>query len=148
MPGNSITPYDYTNSEEETQRRLHAAPARVNVIADNILEKASLPHEGSDSLRKHQKGIRNMFRHKILYRVPNNFWTTDACNSCGICVNICPENNIHLGLNSPQWGKHCQMCQACIHWCPQHAIQNGGGTINRKRYHHPDISINDMLYSE
>jgi ferredoxin len=148
MPGNSITPYDSTNSDEETQRRLQAAPARVDIIADNILEKASLPYDGLDSLRKHQKGIRNMFRHRILYRVPKYFWATDKCNRCGLCVNICPENNIHLDSNSPKWGTHCQMCQACIHWCPQSAIQNGKDTMNRKRYHHPDISINDMLCRE
>ena len=148
MPGNSITPYDSTNSEEEKQRRLQAAPARVDVIADNILEKASFPYEGLDSLRKHQKGIRNMFRHRILYRVPKHFWATDKCNCCGLCAKICPENNIHIDSNLPHWGKHCQMCQACIHWCPQRAIQNGRGTMNRKRYHHPDISINDMLCRE
>ena len=145
MPGNSITPSDYTNSEEETQRRLKAALSQVDKIADKILQRATLPFEGTSSLRKHLKGMRNMFRHKVLYKVPQKFWVTDACNHCGLCVRICPENNIQDNSMMLSWGKHCQMCQACIHWCPQRAIQNGEGTIKRKRYHHPDISIDDML---
>jgi len=148
MPGNSITPHNSTNSEEETQRRIQAAPARIHQISEDVLMKASLPFEGSGSLRKHLKGLRNMFRHKVVYKVPQNFWVTPECNHCGLCVRICPENNIRNDLKTLSWGKHCQMCQACIHWCPRHAIQNGSGTRDRKRYHHPDISIDDMFCRE
>jgi len=145
MPGNSITPFNSTNSQEETQRRIQMAASRVHRISEDILNKISLPFEGSGSVRKRLKGLRNMFRHKIIYKVPQNFWATDACNHCGICVRICPENNIRDDSKTLSWGKHCQMCQACIHWCPKHAIQNGSGTIDCKRYHHPDIVIDDML---
>jgi ferredoxin len=145
MPGNSITPGNNTNSEEENWRRVNAAAAFVDKIAGDVLKRASLPYVGTDSLRKHLKGLRNMLRHRVLYKVPKKFWITDACNQCGICARICPENNIQVDANSVTWGKHCQMCLACIHWCPKKAIQNGEGTIKRIRYHHPDISIDDMI---
>ena len=148
MPGNSITPYDSTNSGEETQRRIQAASSCVHQISKKILEKAALPFEGTGSVRKHLKGLRNMFRHKVVYKVPQKFWINEACNRCGLCARICPENNICVGSGSVTWGKHCQMCLACIHWCPQRAIQNGSGTLDRKRYHHPDISLADMLCRE
>ena len=148
MPGNSITPYDSTNSEEENQSRLKAAVSHVDKIADDVLKRASVPFAGTSSLRKHLKGMRNMFRHKIIFKVPQKFWVTDLCNHCGLCARICPENNIHVDSSLVIWGKHCQMCLACIHWCPKHAIQNGEVTIKRKRYHHPDISIDDMLCRE
>jgi ferredoxin len=148
MPGNSITPSDSTNSDDETQRRLQAAASSVDEIADCVIRRADIPYAGSASLRKRLKGIRNMFRHKVIFKVPQKFWATGACNLCGLCVRICPENNIRVDSNQPIWGKHCQMCLACIHWCPQRAIQNGQGTVNRKRYHHPDISINDILCRE
>jgi ferredoxin len=148
MPGNSITLHDSTNSEEESQRRLEAAESHVGKIAEEVLKRSSVPFAGTSSLRKYFKGMRNMFRHKVIFKVPEKFWVTDLCNHCGLCARICPENNIHVDFASVIWGKHCQMCLACIHWCPKHAIQNGEGTIQRKRYHHPDISINDMICRE
>jgi Pyruvate/2-oxoacid:ferredoxin oxidoreductase delta subunit len=148
MPGNSITPSNLTNSENETQRRIKAASSHIAQISEDILKKASLPFEGSGSLRKHLKGFRNMFRHQVVFNVPKKFWITDACNRCGLCTRICPENNIRVDSDTLTWGKHCQMCLACIHWCSRHAIQNGKGTLNLKRYHHPDISIDDMFCRE
>jgi ferredoxin len=148
MPGNSITPHDFTNSEEEMRRRLQAAASSAEKISADVLRKASLPYAGSASLRKRLRGFRNMLRHKFLFNVPQKFWVTDACNRCGFCVQICPEKNISLNSDSLNWGKQCQMCLGCIHWCPQQAVQNGSGTVGRKRYHHPDISINDMIRLE
>lgn len=148
MPGNSITPFNSTNSEDEKQKRIQEAVVHVHQIAEHILKKSSIPFVGTNSVRKHLKGLRNMFRHKLVYKVPQKFWVTNACNHCGLCARICPENNITVDNEKVIWGKRCQMCQACIHWCPQSAVQNGSGTINCKRYHHPDISIDDMLCRE
>ncbi|MHB8139316.1 MAG: EFR1 family ferrodoxin [Smithellaceae bacterium] len=145
MPGNSITPNNSTNSGEEIEHRFKAVPSLIDSIANNVLKRASLTYAGNDSFKKHFKGWRNMLRHRVIFKVPEKFWVTDACNQCSLCARICPENNIRVDGATVQWGKNCQMCLACIHWCPQHAIQNGEGTIKRKRYHHPDISIDDML---
>lgn len=145
MPGNSITPVDLTNSEAETMKRLREATSAVRAIADSVARKESLPYAGSASLRTRLRGYRNMFRHRVLHEVPKKFWATEACNQCGICVRICPEHNIAVDTAMPVWGRNCQMCHACIHWCPTGAVQNGKNTSICKRYHHPDISITDML---
>ena len=50
MPGNSITPYDSTNSEEESQRRLKAAVSHVDEIADEVFKRASAPFAGTSIL--------------------------------------------------------------------------------------------------
>lgn len=144
MPGNSITPYDSTSSEEEGLRRMRAAVTSIDEIADNVIRRMASPYAGSGAMRKRLKGFRNAFRHKFVFKVPEMFWATNACDRCGLCVRICPENNIRLMTGLPEWGKHCQMCLACIHWCPQRAIQNGRDTMGRKRYHHPDITVDDM----
>ena len=145
MPGNSITPRDSMNPEPERLRRLRAAEAAVAAIADVIAQRRPAPFAGSGSLRKRLKYMRNMFRARHVYKIPESFWVTDACDRCGICVGVCPESNIRMGPSLPAWGRRCQMCLACIHWCPRRAIQNGEGTQERGRYHHPDVSVDDML---
>jgi flavodoxin/Pyruvate/2-oxoacid:ferredoxin oxidoreductase delta subunit len=48
---------------------------------------------------------------------------TKACDSCSICWNRCPENNIKPNKkNIPTFGFKCEMCMRCITKCPQKAI--------------------------
>lgn len=145
MPGNSIAPYNSTNSAEETKKRILAAPSKAAEIAECIARREQSSFAGSATLRKRLKGFHNFLRHRVFNNVPKSFWVADACDLCGLCARICPENNIAIVSDKVRWGKHCQICLACIHWCPKHAIQNGEETIKRKRYHHPDISIDDVL---
>jgi len=144
MPGNSINPYNM-NSDEEKRRRIEESESRCDDIVAAIKKRDPLPYAGSASFRKKLKGLRNLLRYKLVFNVSKSFWATDACDFCGLCARICPENNISVRTSLPAWGGHCQICFACIHWCPRHAIQNGPETASRRRYHHPDILIQDMV---
>lgn len=73
------------------------------------------------------------------------FWLTDQCDSCGVCQAICPNFNIILKNGIPTWRGNCIQCTACIQWCPKEAIQFRKITLQKKRYHHPDVSISDMI---
>ncbi|MCD7894300.1 MAG: EFR1 family ferrodoxin [Erysipelotrichaceae bacterium] len=75
------------------------------------------------------------------------FYTTDACIHCGICEKICQAGNIHLSENGVEWGHDCQQCMACIMWCPHKAIWHPNVPKNRRRYHHPDVTLSDMIHS-
>jgi len=70
------------------------------------------------------------------------------CSGCGICSRICLSNRIEMKNNKPIWNKKikCIFCFACIHYCPNHAIQiKNSKTIVRGRYHHPEISIEEII---
>jgi MinD superfamily P-loop ATPase len=67
------------------------------------------------------------------------------CNGCGTCVQVCPMDNITLLGDKPSWGENCAFCFACLQWCPREAIQAGRITLNKKRYHHPDVKISDIV---
>ncbi|WKY43900.1 EFR1 family ferrodoxin [Eubacteriaceae bacterium ES2] len=72
------------------------------------------------------------------------FWADENCIKCGKCVQICPANNIKMLENEPIWDKHCQQCMACVQWCPQDAVRHPKLKEGRKRYHHPQVSFNEL----
>lgn len=79
-------------------------------------------------------------------RQAGKFRADDKCTSCGICVKVCPVRNIELKDDGvPVWSDRCQQCFACFHWCPEEAVQFGSRTEKQPRYHHPGVSLKDML---
>jgi len=73
------------------------------------------------------------------------FVSDSNCNGCGICIQVCPMDNITLRDNKPLWGETCATCFACLQWCPKEAIQAGRITVNKNRYHHPDVKVLDII---
>lgn len=63
------------------------------------------------------------------------FYTTDACDGCGLCARDCPAGTIRLEGGRPVWGDHCYQCLRCLHACPRQAIQYGKDTGKKGRYH-------------
>ena len=84
-------------------------------------------------------GIKDIFSTKAEY------FTTDACVRCGTCERICPVGNIKADSLLITFGDNCQQCMACIQWCPERAVSHPNVPKDRKRYHHPDITIEDMM---
>lgn len=62
--------------------------------------------------------IRNVYSR--FYKVNKN-----SCNSCGICIESCPCNNIRFNKKGyPEWGKDCIFCWHCELRCPKEAIKS------------------------
>ena len=69
----------------------------------------------------------------------------EKCDGCGLCAKVCPVENIRLERGRPLWMKRCAGCLACLHWCPRDAIQLGSSGFDIRKYHHPEIRLNDIL---
>jgi len=80
------------------------------------------------------------------YEKDENFWTDQKCNGCGICLKVCPANNIKMNEGKPEWQHKCEQCVACMQWCPQKSIQYKKVTVNRGRYHHPDVVAKELFH--
>jgi len=47
----------------------------------------------------------------------------EKCNSCGVCMKVCPVGNIRADkTGKPVWGRNCTLCFYCDMKCPQEAI--------------------------
>jgi len=75
------------------------------------------------------------------------FRVDQRCNGCGVCVQVCPVNNIEMREGKPVWQHRCEQCYGCLQWCPQEAIQSSKKTPKRKRYHHPEVDVQDIIQS-
>lgn len=145
MPENYIGPVDLMQDADRVQEKDAAAKGRIPAIATAIRERKVSTPEGDCSALLKIGGMVARTLMTSVYRVPHRFHTTEKCNRCGTCGRICPTRNITMTSKGVRWDSSCIQCYACIHWCPQEAIEIGGRTLGKRRYHHPDISIKDML---
>lgn len=144
MPGNAIMAYDRI-ADEKQQKMFDTFEKRIPEIAGKIKEKA--PHKMEQfpfPFNKMLSALHGPFM-KSLPQSAKQFHTTDKCKLCGQCVNICPVGNIDIVDKKVTWGEKCEQCMACIQWCANEAIQFGGKTESRSRYHHSCVSREDIM---
>ena len=139
MPNNYILMKGFgLDSKELEKQKLQAAPVHLHEIIGNIKTKGEnvIYEKGKNAWLK--SGIvYPMF--KTFFLGHNSFYATDACTSCGLCVEICPVKTISMIDDKPKWSNKCVQCCACIHRCPVRAIEWGKITIDQERYVHPDL---------
>jgi len=82
---------------------------------------------------------------------PNNFRgitaEEDKCTGCGICLEVCPMENITLREGKAVIGDNCSTCLSCFHWCPNEAIwmSKQENIARRAKYRHPEVKLSDIL---
>ena len=141
MPGNYIPMYDIA-SKQAHKLDFERAKDKIDFIADLIGKN------GSEIQNEILPVIGKLFNNFFCNRVnknDKNFYADERCNSCKVCETVCPVNNIIMIDGKPVWQHKCQRCLACIHFCPQKSIQYKKKTIKRKRYHHPEITLEDII---
>lgn len=145
MPSN-YTPYGYP--DEAKQKELFVrSDDEADRITKVILSKRQHFDSGNTGFFKSHlyPGILYNLGYKFISKMDNGFKVDDSCTSCGICKKVCPVDNISFQDGKPHWNNSCEQCLACLHWCPEKAVQYNNKTENVKRYHHPEIKLEDII---
>lgn len=146
MPSNYI-PWGGPGPKEKQNKRFELAKEKISRIAVRIKEKANMPVEkGPLWQRIIFTGIYKMSFSRVP-KMDRQFWVDEKCNHCEICCKVCPAGNITMNEGKPIWNHRCEQCFACLQWCPKEAIQYGKKTPKYERYHHPEVTLKDVLHS-
>lgn len=145
MPENYIGPVDLMGDAPRREEKFAQAKSRIPEIAAAIRERRVSVPEGNNSVLLKIGGRITSTLATSVYNTPGRLHATAACNRCGTCARICPTRNITVAKDGVSWGSDCTQCYACIHWCPTGAVEIGGRTAGKPRYHHPDVNVRDML---
>ena len=54
-----------------------------------------------------------------------SFTAKPSCTGCGLCADLCPQENITMQNSRPSFGGNCILCLRCIYACPVRAINPG-----------------------
>jgi ferredoxin len=145
MPGNATTVYDVIKPEKRTTM-YEKEQKRIPEIAGIIANRGRY---GIDTSLGILGRIASLVGPAMMKSIPSSdkaFFVDANCDSCGICAKVCPVENIKISDGKPRWQHKCECCMACFHWCPKASIQGSEKTKTRGRYHHPDISLADMMH--
>jgi len=139
MPSNFVIGYNTVSEavqKEFFEKAIDQVEKIINIIKEN---EENFQNKMNISERMNKK-----FRDKV-YASDKSFYANENCTNCGICECVCPVNNIILKEGFPLWQHKCQQCLACINYCPEEAIQFGTKSLETGRYHHPEITVQDIM---
>lgn len=145
MPSN-YTPYGYT-PEDKQKDYFDQVEGRIEDIVNIVNSKqVFIEKRRTGFFKTHvHPGLLYKLGYKYINTMDKSFTVDDNCSGCSICQKVCPVGNVTMINNRPVWNNQCQQCYACLQWCPETAIQSGKRTVGIKRYHHPNISVKDII---
>lgn len=142
MPDNYI-PLSAPPEIPEQKKMYDAAQTKAALIAESVRNREK--YLESMSFSGKLMGLAYGPFIKALPKSDEKFCISPRCSECGICVSVCPADNIRIGNHGKHvWHHQCEGCLACLHFCPEEAINVGRKTALRPRYRHPTASVADM----
>lgn len=144
MPSNYI-PWGSPGPEEKWKVKISRADEKIRRIAGEVAQRKVIAVEKGPVWQNilFSRLYKMSFNH--VAKMDKSFHVDEKCNSCGICEKICPAGNIEMVDGKPVWRGSCEQCLACIQWCPREAIQYGKKTHLYKRYHHPEVTLSEIM---
>lgn len=147
MPSN-YTPYGCPSNQLQ-EELFKKADGHIDALIDVIsMKKTHFDKNNTDFFKAYiHPGMVYQLGYKFINTLDKDFSVDETCNSCSICEQVCPVNNITIKNGYPVWSRNCQQCFACLQWCPKQSIQYGKRTKGVRRYHHPKVKVGEIINS-
>jgi len=158
MPSNYI-PWNGAIPDEKQDATTNDARMRLPEIAAIVNDRREHRDDERNIIVNHNYPVPFLFRYpplgvrqyfadmgfNFIRKMDGAFMTNEKCNGCGTCVRICPVHNVTLSHERPVWHHRCEQCFGCLQWCPREAVEYGRKSRSRRRYHHREIPVSDMV---
>ncbi len=144
MPSNYI-PWGGPGPADKLEKLYLAARDKINKVTPRIALQQSASMEKGPLWQRILFTACYAMTYRLIPKMDKDFWVDDTCNSCTICEKVCPVENIVMKSGKPEWLHKCEQCLACIQWCPKESIQFGKKTPAYERYHHPEVTLKDIV---
>ena len=139
-------PFGGAPEPARVDERLARAAQRVEDVAGIIQRGDRVVQLDHDRLRCWvHPGLLYKLGYKFIPGSDGGYHVEGDCNGCGTCARLCPVDNIAMVDERPCWNQRCEQCMACLQWCPREAIQIKDKTQGERRYHHPEITVKDLI---
>jgi len=120
MPNNFLL----VETENKKQEKLNKTIPLVEEFASSIIEdKADIVKGGLiySLFFAVTSFLVNTWRWKLSQKIFGFKINNKICTKCGLCVQICPKNNITMN-GFPVFNGNCELCLRCVSYCPAKAI--------------------------
>ncbi len=115
-------------------RKLEKAKPKIQAFADEIVREKK--HIIGNRMWGHLLGnLQRRYIDRAIGMLITQFEVAeDRCSDCGLCVRICPMENILKTRDGITLGNNCAVCLRCYSQCPSEAILIGRDSANSKKY--------------
>ena len=135
MPNSNIMVHDVPTRIQQ-EEILEKADKTIEHINEVVARRKNISETEKGKIPKFKTAVINPVYKKLCHKASRYFFTTQYCESCGFCADICPMMNISMDERGKIfWGDNCIGCLACINRCPRKAIECGKVTTVRARYY-------------
>lgn len=113
--------------DNPTNEELTQAEAFGREVATRISGRGHIPNETFHSPSFVYRLERMLCDRWIVENIMVRTYKVDrtACDSCGLCIKLCPNSNIQEDNDGfPKWGRNCLACLYCEMKCPRDAISS------------------------
>lgn len=136
MPSNASVVHGFWGPPDEKGIKLILSNAEIQVeryVEKLLTGQARIKGRYSFVLGMLQRGPYSLFRKAAQNYVGVD---NDKCTRCGLCVKLCPMDNITLE-DVPVFAGNCTQCLRCYSFCPSSAITYLGRAHNVQKYGKP-----------
>ncbi len=117
---------------------------KLDEMADIIGKKIFHPNPPVSLMGNLMTGLLNPLARLMIANEDKKFRVDAGCTGCGVCMRVCPVDNIQIKDGKPVWQHRCEQCAACFSWCPQKAI-SGTCLAAKTHYQNPKVRLEQLF---